>query len=140
MPLEALPVEFLYSVHLDIGDSITVANGPVGTRIIAPVTGGTFEGPRLRGRVTAPAGDWVTVGPGGQLSLDVRLCLVTDDGANILCAYRGLLLPGDGGMRAIGTPLFEAGDERYAWLNGVQGIGLGTAGQGGVDYDVYALK
>src|SRR5262245_561912 len=29
-----------------------------GTRIIVPVTGGDFEGPRLRGRVLPGGGDW----------------------------------------------------------------------------------
>ena len=45
----------------------------------------------------------------------------------------------DGVMRAKGAPLFETGDERYAWLNSVQAIGLGSAEAGGVDYEVYAV-
>jgi len=140
MKLESIPVEFLYSIHLDTGTSRTVPNGPMGTRLIAPVVGGTFEGPRLEGTVAAPAGDWVTISATGQMTLDVRLCLVTDDGAVILCTYRGLLTNVDGVMRAQGAPLFETGDERYAWLNGVQAIGIGTAGAGGVDYDIYAIR
>ena len=140
MPLESLPVEFLYSVHLDTAAPIMVTNGPAGTKLIAPVTGGTFEGPRMKGTVATPAGDWVTIGPAGQMTLDVRLCLVTDDGANIYCSYKGLLLRGDSGMKALGAPLFETGDERYAWLNSIQAVGIGTAGAGGVDYDIYAIK
>ena len=140
MPLESLPVEFLYSIHLETAAPTMITNGPAGTKLIAPVTGGTFEGPKLKGTVGVPAGDWVTVGPAGQMTLDVRLCLVTDDGANIYCTYKGLLLRGEAGMRALGAPLFETGDDRYAWLNGVQGIGIGTAGAGGVDYDIYALR
>lgn len=140
MPLESLPVEFLYTIHLDTAAPVMISNGPAGTKLIAPVTGGTFEGPRMKGTVAVPAGDWVTIGPAGQMTLDVRLCLVTDDGANIYCTYSGLLLRGESGMRALGAPLFQTGDERYAWLNGVQGIGIGTAGAGGVDYDIYAVK
>lgn len=139
MPLDSLPVEFLYSIHLDTDPPIMVTDGPAGTKLIAPVSGGSFEGPRLKGTVVTPAGDWVTIGPEGQMTLDVRLCMVTDDEATIYCTYRGLLLRGEDGMRALGAPLFETGDERYAWLNGVQGIGIGTAGAGGVDYDIYAL-
>lgn len=140
MPLDSLPVEFLCSLHLDVGESVMLTNGPAGTKVIAPVVGGEFHGPRLEGAVRSPAGDWVTVGPNGHLNLDVRLCLVTGDGANIYCSYRGLLLPGENGMRAIGTPLFETGDERYSWLTSIQGIGLGNATQVGVDYEVYALR
>jgi Protein of unknown function (DUF3237) len=140
MALDALPVELLYSIHLDTAAPVMVPGGPLGTRILAQVTGGTFEGPRMKGTVSGPAGDWVTVGSGGVMSLDVRLCLLTDDGAAIYCSYRGLLANVDGVMRAKGAPLFETGDERYAWLNTVQAIGLGTAGAGGVDYEVYAVS
>ncbi len=140
MPLESLPVEFLYHVHLDTAAPLMINAGPAGTKLIAPVTGGTFEGPRLKGVVATPAGDWVTIGPAGQMTLDVRLCLVTHDGAIIYCSYRGLLQRGDDGMRALGAPLFETGDERYAWLNNIQAVGLGTAGADGVDYDIYAIK
>jgi hypothetical protein len=93
----------------------------------------------MRGTVVGPAGDWVTVSPTGVMVLDVRLCLVTDDGAAIYCTYRGVLANVDGVMRAKGAPLFETGDERYAWLNSVQAIGLGSADAGGVDYEVYAV-
>jgi hypothetical protein len=139
-PLDALPVEFLYRIHLDTAAPIMVTGGPAGTKLIAPVSGGSFEGPRLRGTVVGPAGDWVTIGPAGQMTLDVRLCLVTDDGANIYCSYKGLLVRGEAGMRALGAPLFETGDERYAWLNSIQAVGIGTAGAEGVDYDIYALQ
>jgi hypothetical protein len=138
-PLDSLPVEFLYRVHLDTATPVMVPGGPLGTRILAPVTGGTFEGPKMRGTVVGPAGDWVTVTANGTMVLDVRLCLVTDDGAAIYCTYRGVLANVDGVMRAKGAPNFETGDERYAWLNTVQGIGLGRADAGGVDYDVYAV-
>ena len=37
------------------------------------------------------------------------------------------------------APLFEAGDERYAWLNTVQAVGIGTSKSGSVSYQVYAL-
>ncbi|HUS62378.1 MAG TPA: DUF3237 domain-containing protein, partial [Acidimicrobiales bacterium] len=137
--LDSLPVEFLYRVHLDTAAPVMVPGGPLGTRILAPVTGGTFEGPKMRGTVVGPAGDWVTVSPAGVMVLDVRLCLVTDDGAAIYCTYRGVLANVDGVMRAKGAPLFETGDERYAWLNGVQAIGMGTADAGGVDYDIYVV-
>lgn len=140
MALESLPVEFLYSIHLDTGAPVMVTDGPSGTKLIAPVVGGHFEGPRLKGKVGAPAGDWVTIGPAGQMTLDVRLCLTTEDGANIFCSYRGIMVREEGGLRALGAPLFETGDERYAWLNSVQGIGIGSASAEGVEYEIYALK
>jgi hypothetical protein len=137
----SLPVEFLYRLHLDVGPATFISGAPGGTRVVAAIVGGTFEGPRLKGTVgPGPAGDWVTVRADGSMALDVRVLLTTEDGATILCTYVGLMRNVDGVMQARGAPLFETGDERYAWLNGVVGVGIGRAGADGVDYEVYALQ
>jgi hypothetical protein len=141
MTLDSIPAEFLYRIHLDVGAPTFISNAPGGTRVIAAVTGGTFEGPKLKGTVgPAPAGDWVTVRSDGTMTLDVRLILTTHDGASILVTYVGMMRNVDGKMQARGAPSFETGDERYAWLNTVFGLGIGTAGPEGVDYDVYAVQ
>jgi len=56
---------------------------PHGTRIIAPISSGTFAGPRLRGKVLAGGGDWTLLRSDGVLELDLRITLETDDGASI---------------------------------------------------------
>ena len=63
---------------------------PQGTRIIAPITSGTFEGPRLRGTVLAGAADWTLMRSDGVLELDLRMTLQTDDGALISMTSFGL--------------------------------------------------
>lgn len=35
--------------------------------------------------------------------------------------------------------MFETGDERYAWLNDIQAVGVGKTVPGGGEYDVYQL-
>ena len=67
----------------------------------------------------------------------MRLLLETDDGAVILMQYKGILT--EGGARLRTAPLFETGDERYAWLNTAQAVGLGAVGDGNVTYDVYQV-
>src|SRR6201999_2346439 len=57
--------------------------GPRGTRLTFPITGGDFEGPRLRGRVLGGGGDWGVVRADGVLELSLRVTLETDDGALI---------------------------------------------------------
>lgn len=37
-------------------------------------------------------------------------------------------------------PLFETGDDRYAWLNQIVTVGVGGTGDDSVIYDVYAVK
>jgi len=58
--------------------------------VIAPITGGTFEGPRLRGKVLPGGGDWLLTRPDGVVELDLRITLETDDGALIYMMSSGL--------------------------------------------------
>jgi hypothetical protein len=137
----SLPVEHLFTLTANTAGATLVQGGPAGTRVIVGVTGGTFEGPRLRGTIEPPGGDWVTQRADRSIRLDVRITLKTDDGAAILMTYSGIGLPKQGGGLDLRTaPQFETGDERYAWLNNVQAVGIGAPGQGSVTYEVYALK
>ena len=144
MPLDNLPVEFLFMIDCDTSapPPVVIGGGPAGTRVVVNVTGGTFEGPKLKGIIAAgPGGDWATLAPDGHLRLDVRMILHTDDGAPVLMTYSGIGAPGDDGQFVIRTaPRFECGDERYAWLNTVQAIAIGSLGGLGVTYDVYRVR
>lgn len=134
--LSALPVQHIFSAHLDIGTPTYLRNGPKGTKIIVTITGGTITGDRVNGVIVANSGgDWVSVGATGAMRIDVRFTILTDDEAIIYVSYKGVLQ----GRRALCGPLFETGDERYAWLNTSQGIGIGESNESGVDYDFYLL-
>ena len=137
MPETSLPVEHLFTVTASTQTAGLIANGPHGTRVVVGVSGGSFEGPRLKGTVKGPGGDWATLRPDGSGRLDVRLLLETDDGALILMHYSGVFAQGATYIRS--APLFETGDERYAWINDVLAIGLGSVGEGNVTYDVYQV-
>src|SRR6476661_4028181 len=63
---------------------------PYGLRSIVPVTGGDFEGPRLRGKVLPGGGDWLLLRSDGVLELDLRITLETDDQALIDMRFQGL--------------------------------------------------
>ncbi len=141
MPEPSLPVEHLFTLKANLGGASVVQDGPQGTRVIVAVSGGTFEGPKLKGTIVPNSGcDWVTRRADGSLRLDVRITLQTDDGAAIYMAYNGIGKPQDGGNVLRTAPLFETGDERYDWLNSVQAVATGASGQGSVTYDVYALS
>ena len=140
MPETTLPVEHLFRLALTLGGRNVIPGGPAGTRVIVLVSGGTFEGPRLRGTVVTNSGaDWVLQRADGSFKLDVRLTLVTDDGAVIYMAYNGVGMVVEGKNVIRSAPLFETGDERYAWLNRVQAVGIGRSDRESVNYDVYAL-
>lgn len=143
MAANQIDVDPLFSMTLEAGDAGTsvIRKGPNGTRIVAAVSGGTFEGPRLKGTIVPPGGDWVTARSNRVIQLDVRVLLVTDDDESILMTYQGIGTPGEDGVTDLRTaPRFETGAEAYAWLNDVQAVGIGTATGGTVTYDIYALR
>ena len=142
--LTSLPVEYLgtFSANTKGVAPVAVA-GPSGTRLTVTVTGGTFVGPKIKGALVdgAAGGDWPLVRADGTLVLDVRANVRTDDGADIYITYCGIGVPGADGSYSIRTaPLFQTGDERYAWLNNVQAVGIGRTTDAGVEYDIYAVQ
>jgi hypothetical protein len=136
----SLPVEFLFAMRVQLGTLVPIEGGPQGYRVIANVVGGTFDGPRLRGRIEPPGGDWLTRRPDGTGRIDVRATLRTDDGAAILMTYSGISRPTSSGSSIRTALLFETGDARYAWLNTVQAVGVGERHDTTVRYDVYVLR
>ncbi len=147
-------LEFLYEVSAYLESPIAIGENPHGNRQIVYVTGGSFEGPRLKGKVLAGGGDWVLVRPDGVGDLDVRVTLQTDDGALIYVTYRGYLtkilevlprwaageqIPHEEYYLMI-TPYFETSAAQYAWLQQVVAIGRGSLIQGGVSYQVFAVR
>jgi hypothetical protein len=144
--------ELLYEIAMD-AEIDDVGRTPLGHRRVVRVTGGTFEGPRLRGTVRPGGGDWVLERGDGVRLLDVRITLRTDDGALIFAHYPGLVHGGPGVMDRLGrgeavdpseyyfrtAPMFETAAERYAWLNRVLAIGIGRRTPSQVFYTVYAV-
>ena len=131
----SIPVEHLFTMHALLAEPVVVRDGPNGTRVLITVTGGTVSGPRISGELLA-GGDWVTMRATGGGQLDVRLTIRTDDDAIVYTEYRGLV---DTNWVARAAPLFQTGDQRYAWLNDVQAVAYGAAAPGEVTYEVYAL-
>lgn len=139
MAADSIPVEHLFTLNItaDLDGAFKIYNGPAGRRMIAGITGGTFSGPRINGTIAPTTGaDWVTVRPDKSFRIDVRMILVTDDDVPIYMNYTGVMENGQ--LRT--APSFEAGDERYTWLNNIQAVGIGTMSPDGISYEIYALK
>ena len=133
-------LEYIGTLKADTGTRTVIENAQQGTRTIVQITGGRFEGPRMKATLQIPAGDWITNRADGSYKLDVRLTLKTDDGAVILVTYNGVGQTTDAGASLRIAPLFETGDSRYTWLTKLQAIGVGERVGTAVTYDIYALK
>jgi hypothetical protein len=100
--------------------------GPHGARITFPITGGSFEGERLRGRVLAGGDDWAIRRADGVIELDLRATLETDDGALIHLTFEGVRDDEAPGGAYFRTALhFETASPRYAFLNRLLAVGRG---------------
>jgi len=74
-------LELLFEITAAIAPPILIPDTPDGTRVVVHVTGGKFEGPRVKGTVLASGADWFLVRADGKIGIiDVRLVLKTDDG------------------------------------------------------------
>jgi hypothetical protein len=111
-----------------------------GGRLIVPVSGGTFTGPRLKGTVVPPGGDWIVQRPDGSRILDVRILLQTDDGQKIYVSWRGIATTSSGGaLTARISPIFETAAAKYAWLNNVVAVGVYRPDSGKIAYRIYQI-
>ena len=135
---EAVDIELipLCSIVIEVGEPMVMPNTPAGTRIVVELRDFRVEGDRLRGTMKGvAAADWLTIGPEGTGSVDVRATMETDDGALVYVTYTGRRDFSEGMDAPVYTaPRFETGDERYAWLNTVVGVlegVLGTVAVGG---------
>ena len=118
-----------------------------------------MEGPKIKGKLLAPAADWGRVMPSGVFRVDVRGTIQTDDGALIYVTYGGAVqfaskeqaesIAKGATLKAddcyfITAPTFETKSEKYAWLNSIQAVGKMAAFKSGegayVRYDIFAVK
>lgn len=123
-PKDAPQLEFALQLRVTIDQPYTVGDTSNGRRIVIPITGGTFEGPLLRGTILPGGADYQLANADGtRTQLEAIYSIKTDDGVYIHVRNRGII---KGGTDADGKPTFyfkaapqfEAPvDSKYAWLN-----------------------
>jgi Protein of unknown function (DUF3237) len=123
-------------MRLRLTTAATEEIGPTshGVLSIVPITGGSFEGERLRGVVLGGA-DWVTTAADGTRELDLRLTLETDDGALIHLTFTGVRDDANHYFRTL--PRFETAAPKYAFLNRLLAVGVG---EGHRDGPIHAIE
>ena len=146
-------LQALFKADIELAPAQELGAGPLGRRRIIAITGGRFVGERLSGRVLPGGADCQVIRADGVAELDSRYTLETVDGALIYVRNRGFrhghaevlkrlaagenVDPAQYYMRT--TPLFETGDERYAWLNRMVCVASGARRPAAVELEVFEI-
>ena len=123
-PQNTPQLEFALQLKVTLGEAYTCGETQHGQRTIIPITGGTFEGPNIKGTIINGGADYQLNNKAtGRTELEAIYCIKTDDGVNIHVRNRGIIANGkdDQGNPTFyfkAAPQFEAPvDSKYAWLN-----------------------
>jgi hypothetical protein len=144
--------EFLFTLALEIRVS-SLGETPYGNRRIFHFDGGSFEGPKLKGKVLPGGGGSSLIRRDEVLEVDVRLTLDTEDKHQISMAWKGLrhgpkevmdrlyrgetVDPRSYYFRT--TPYFETSSEKYGWMNRICAIATGSLGANARTLDVFQV-
>ena len=145
--------QHLMTLTLSVGGMQQVGATPSGGRRVGLVSGGTFQGERLRGTILPGGADWIVDRSDGSMTLDVRLVLETDDKALIGMTYRGMRHGPAAVMERVGrgepvdpgeyyfrtAVAFETAAPRYDWLNRIIAVGTGRRPPEGPVYEVFEV-
>ena len=123
-PQNTPQLEFALQLKVTLGEAYTCGETQHGQRTIIPITGGTFEGPNIKGTIINGGADYQLNNKAtGRTELEAIYCIKTDDGVNIHVRNRGIIANGkdEQGNPTFyfkAAPQFEApADSKYAWLN-----------------------
>ena len=123
-PQNTPQLEFALQLKVTLGEAYTCGETQHGQRTIIPITGGTFEGPKIKGTIINGGADYQLNNKAtGRTELEAIYCIKTDDGVNIHVRNRGIINSGkdEQGNPTFyfkAAPQFEApADSKYAWLN-----------------------
>lgn len=135
-PGEFPQFEFVYEATVAIAPLEEVGEVSSGHQRIIPITGGSFEGPNIRGKVIPGAADWNLLRNDGVTVVSASYFLRTDDGVYIKIFNQGVNpVPAPGAAPPsrprFTIPSFEAPKGRYDWLNKSVFVGTLAAGQPG---------
>lgn len=138
-------LEFVYEATVGIAPLEDVGEVSSGHQRIIPITGGSFEGPNIKGKVVPGAADWNLVRNDGVTVVSASYFLRTDDGVYIKILNQGVnpaLAPGAAppSRPRFTIPSFEAPKGRYDWLNKSVFVGtLASGAPGSVRIRVFRL-
>lgn len=149
----SVEVTHLTDLSIDF-DPVQTFTTPVSSRLVYVVKHGLVDGPLLRGEILPGGGDWLVVGSDGVARLDVRATIRTHDDQFVYLTNTGRAHLGEEALArfyaghlvawneayARSAPLFEAGSDSYAWLNGAVTVAVNQISLTHVDYRIFLVR
>jgi hypothetical protein len=144
----------IYRLEAALGEPVDVGDVSAGRRRIVPLTGGTFSGPELNGKLLPGASaDWQIVLRDGTALGDIRYTLQTDGGALLYVRSRGVRHGSPEVLERLGRgedvdaseytfrtwTQIETASGELDWLNRGVFVGVGGRRPGVVIYETYLV-
>jgi hypothetical protein len=153
-PLSEPRLTKIYRLEATLGDPQDLGEIPGGHRRIVPLTGGTFRGPELQGKLLPGASaDWQILLPDGTALGDIRYTLQTERGDTLYVQSQSIRHGSVEVLTRLGrgedvdasaytfrtSTRIESAAADLDWLN--KGVFISVAGRrpGGVIYEVYLV-
>ena len=122
-PKNTPELEFALQLKVTLGEPFGINNTQHGRRTVIPITGGTFEGPGIKGTILNGGADYQLANANGRTEVEAIYCIKTDDGVYIHVRNRGIIANSQDAQGRPSfyfkcAPQFEApADSKYGWLN-----------------------
>ena len=123
LPKETPQLEFALQLKVTLGETYSCGETQHGRRTVIPITGGTFEGPNIKGTIINGGADYQLANADGRTELEAIYSIKTDDGIYIHVRNRGIISNakdenGNPSFYFKAAPQFEAPtDSKYNWMN-----------------------
>ncbi|MCQ2974869.1 MAG: DUF3237 domain-containing protein [Bacteroidales bacterium] len=140
-------LEFVFELKVVCSQAFSCGNTSHGERVVIPITGGTFEGPNIKGKVLPGGADYQLVDKSqNRNEIEAIYCIQTDDGVNIHVRNWGLIVSGkdEKGNPTFyfrTSPKFDApNDSKYNWLNNNIFVCVPGFGDGYISLKIWKVK
>ncbi|GAA4832973.1 DUF3237 domain-containing protein [Kitasatospora terrestris] len=146
-------LRFAFEIRAEVAETLHIGHGDGEVTEFTPITGGSVDGPLLRGEVLPGGGDWSST-RGEVCELDARYLLRAEDGAVIDIVNRGFYAPkaaspdqfdgelqvSEAGHYYRTSPVFRTDAPAHRWLAETVFVGLARPdGDRAVVIRMYAL-
>ena len=111
-------LQFAFTETVTLGADVHPGPTALGERNLVPITGGTFEGPGIKGVILPGGWDWQLRRADGCTQIRADYMLRTDDGVVINVVNTGVSCRRKDPTAVVRThPVFEAPLGKYEWLS-----------------------